>query len=43
MPERPGTTMIPSFELAYFDPATKQYAVAKSDPLRHRGHRQRRR
>ena len=34
MPERPGTTMIPSFELAYFDPATKQYAVAKSDPLR---------
>jgi hypothetical protein len=34
MPERPGTTMIPSFELAYFDPATKEYAVAKSDPLR---------
>ena len=34
LPERPGTTMIPSFELAYFDPATKAYAVAKSDPLR---------
>jgi hypothetical protein len=34
MPERPGTTMIPSFELGYFDPATKEYAVAKSDPLR---------
>jgi len=34
MPERAGTTMIPSFELAYFDPAAKEYAVAKSDPLR---------
>jgi hypothetical protein len=34
MPERAGTTMIPSFELAFFDPATKAYDVAKSDPLR---------
>jgi hypothetical protein len=34
LPERPGTTMIPSFELAYFDPEAKGYAAAKSDPLR---------
>ncbi len=34
LPERPGTTMFPSFELAYFDPAAKAYAVGKSDPLR---------
>ncbi len=34
LPERAGTTMFPSFELAYFDPATKSYAVTKSDPLR---------
>jgi hypothetical protein len=34
LPERAGTTVIPSFELAYFDPATKSYAVAKSEPVR---------
>ncbi|HET6147159.1 MAG TPA: BatD family protein [Polyangia bacterium] len=34
LPERPGTTMLPSFELAYFDPQTRAYATAKSDPLR---------
>jgi hypothetical protein len=34
LPEHAGTTMIPSFELAYFDPDTKAYATAKSDPLR---------
>jgi hypothetical protein len=34
LPERPGTTMIPSFELAYFDPAAKSYEVSKSDPIR---------
>ena len=34
LPERPGTTMIPSFELAYFDPEAKAYATARSDPLR---------
>ncbi len=34
LPERPGTTMIPSFELGYFDPAAKSYEVTKSDPIR---------
>jgi oxygen tolerance protein BatD len=34
LPERPGTTMIPSFELAYFDPAAKTYEATKSDPIR---------
>src|SRR6185503_3309202 len=34
LPEHAGTTMIPSFELAYFDPETRAYAAAKSDPLR---------
>ncbi len=34
LPERPGTTMIPSFELAYFDPVARSYALTKSDPLR---------
>jgi BatD DUF11 like domain len=34
LPERAGTTMVPSFELAFFDPATRAYGVARSDPLR---------
>ena len=34
LPEHPGTTMIPSFELPYFDPETRAYALAKSEPLR---------
>jgi hypothetical protein len=34
LPDRPGTTIIPSFELAFFDPATQSYATTKSDPLR---------
>jgi BatD DUF11 like domain len=34
LPERAGTVMLPSIELPTFDPATKRYAVLKSDPLR---------
>ena len=34
LPERAGTTMIPSFELAFFDPETRSYAVARSEPVR---------
>jgi hypothetical protein len=34
LPERAGTTMIPSFELPFFNPETQSYAVAKSEPLR---------
>jgi hypothetical protein len=34
LPERAGTTMIPSFELPYFDPAAKAYAIARSQPVR---------
>ncbi|HEX3694469.1 MAG TPA: BatD family protein [Polyangia bacterium] len=34
LPERPGTTMVTSLSLPYFDPETKTYAVAKTDPLR---------
>jgi hypothetical protein len=34
LPERAGTTMIPSFELAFFDPATRRYDTVKSEPLR---------
>ena len=34
LPDRPGTTMIPSFELAFFDPATRSYETTRSDPLR---------
>jgi hypothetical protein len=34
LPERPGTTMVTSLALLYFDPETKTYAVAKTDPLR---------
>ncbi len=34
LPERGGTTIIPAFELPFFDPATKTYVVEKSPPLR---------
>jgi hypothetical protein len=34
LPERPGTTIIPAFSVAYFDPEAKSYAVAKTPPLR---------
>jgi len=34
LPERPGTTTIPSFTLAFFDPSSRAYAVEKSAPLR---------
>jgi hypothetical protein len=34
LPERSGTTVFPSFEIAYFDPAAKVYRVEKSEPLR---------
>ena len=34
LPERAGTVMIPSVELATFDPETKRYVTLKSDPLR---------
>ncbi|HVR64817.1 MAG TPA: BatD family protein [Polyangia bacterium] len=34
LPERPGTTMLTSLTLPYFDPEAKAYAVAKTDPLR---------
>ena len=32
--ERPGTTMVPAFELTYFDPAARKYVTEKSAPLR---------
>jgi hypothetical protein len=32
--ERPGTTMVPAFELTYFDPAQKKYVTEKSAPVR---------
>jgi hypothetical protein len=34
LPERPGTTIVPAIELAYFDPATRRYERARTDPLR---------
>jgi hypothetical protein len=34
LPEKAGTTIIPSFELPYFDPQAKAYTVEKSVPLR---------
>ncbi|HEX4405176.1 MAG TPA: BatD family protein [Polyangia bacterium] len=34
LPERPGAVMIPSAELATFDPEAKRYVMLKSDPLR---------
>jgi hypothetical protein len=34
LPERPGTTIVPSIELAYFDPATRRYERARTEPLR---------
>jgi hypothetical protein len=34
LPERPGTTIIPAFELPFFDPAARAYATEMSAPLR---------
>jgi BatD DUF11 like domain len=34
LPERPGTTMVTSLELPYFDPQAGAYTVAKTEPLR---------
>ena len=34
LPERPGTTMVTSLALPFFNPEAKAYAVAKTDPLR---------
>jgi hypothetical protein len=34
LPERAGTTIVPSIELAYFDPAARRYERARTDPLR---------
>ena len=34
LPERPGTTMITSLTLPYYDPQAKAYAVAKTEPVR---------
>ncbi|MEA2700686.1 MAG: hypothetical protein QOI66_4957 [Myxococcales bacterium] len=34
LPERAGTTMLTSLALPYFDPETKAYAVAKTEPVR---------
>jgi hypothetical protein len=34
LPERPGTVTVPALELAYFDPATRKYEVARTEPLR---------
>src|SRR5262245_30224295 len=34
LPERAGTTMFPALELATFDPESKRYEVARSQPLR---------
>jgi len=34
LPDRAGTTMIPSFEIAYFDPEAQRYETAKSEPVR---------
>src|SRR5262249_57567617 len=34
LPEHPGTTILPALELATFDPETKTYVVAHSEPLR---------
>jgi hypothetical protein len=32
--ERPGTTIVPAFELTYFDPGARKYVTEKSAPLR---------
>jgi hypothetical protein len=32
--ERAGTTMVPAFELTYFDPAARKYVTEKSAPVR---------
>jgi hypothetical protein len=34
LPERPGTTMVPAFELTYFDPAEGKYLTEKTTPVR---------
>jgi hypothetical protein len=34
LPQRPGITTVPAFALAYFDPAQRRYAVARTAPLR---------
>ncbi|HEY0707372.1 MAG TPA: BatD family protein [Polyangia bacterium] len=34
LPERPGTTMVPAFELTYFDPAEAKYQTEKTAPVR---------
>jgi hypothetical protein len=34
LPERAGTTIVPAIELGYFDPATRRYEQARTDPLR---------
>jgi hypothetical protein len=34
LPQRPGITTIPALSLAYFDPAQRRYAVARTAPLR---------
>jgi hypothetical protein len=34
LPERPGTTMVPAFELTYFDPAQRKYITEKTAPVR---------
>jgi hypothetical protein len=33
LPQRPGVTAVPAFSLAYFDPALRRYAVARTAPL----------
>lgn len=33
VPERPGTTVIPSLEMPYFDPETGRYHVEKTEPV----------
>ncbi len=33
-PERPGATIVPAFELGYFDPSQRKYLVEKSLPLK---------
>jgi hypothetical protein len=32
--ERPGTTMVPAFELTYFDPVARRYITDKTTPIR---------
>jgi hypothetical protein len=34
LPERAGTTMIPAFELSFFDPASRAYRTERSLPVR---------